>query len=62
MNVFFRFGTETPEIKAKRAEAIRNAYVAKQAKLDKDENSWWNKVKSITFQEIGELSKTEAER
>lgn len=62
MSVFFRFGTETPEIKQKRVEACKKAYQAKQKILDEDPNSWWNKVRDITFGEsvripMGELEK-----
>lgn len=53
--MFFRFGTESPEIKAKRAQAIKEAYKANQMKLNTDENSWWNKVRDITFQELKEV-------
>ena len=49
--MFLTFGKETPEIKHKRFEALKKAYEVDQKRLDTDPNSWWNKVKTITFEE-----------
>lgn len=49
--MFLSFGKESPEIKNKRFEALKKAYQADKHRLDTDPNSWWNKVKQITFDE-----------
>lgn len=62
MSIFFRFGPESPEVKQKRVEALKKAYAMKQEKLDKDPNSWWNRVKDMAFSEAKDLPEKDITR
>lgn len=50
-----KHGEETPEIKKKRAEALRKAYYMEKKRVINDPESWWNKMLTLTHVEYKNL-------